>query len=93
VPPDTGARHRPADDVVEHEARGLLNVIVLLSYSLRAGAVTAAERRQWWAEIGAAAGRLAQLSAGPDAAHAGPAPHARAADTAPAPADPPARAA
>lgn len=46
---------------MENEARGLLNVIVLVSHCLRIVVGTEDERRQWRAEIAAAAEQLERL--------------------------------
>ena len=58
---------RPADagmrrlDRMEYEARGLLNLVTLLSRCLQDGAVSAAERRGWRAEVWEANERLEAL--------------------------------
>jgi hypothetical protein len=46
---------------VEHEARGLLNVIMLASHCLRRGTTTDEERRAWRDEIAGAVEQLERL--------------------------------
>ena len=60
VDPAPGAVRRGGKDV-EHEARGLLNLVALVSRCLADGAATPDERRQWLGELEKANERLEVL--------------------------------
>lgn len=60
VQPGPGGERRRGDDL-EHRARGLLNLVALVSRLLRDEAATADERRQWLEDLDCAKERLEAL--------------------------------
>ena len=60
---DLGRWQRPEPDAAEHEVRGLLNLVQLVSYCLRNCAATRLQRAQWRREVEWATRRLRRLHA------------------------------
>ena len=61
VQPGPGRDRRRGDDL-EHRARGLLNLVALVSRLLRDGAATPDERRQWLEDLECANERLDRMA-------------------------------
>ena len=58
---DLGCWQRPEPDGVEHEVRGLLNLVQLVSYCLRNCPATGGQRAQWRREVAWATRRLRRI--------------------------------